>query len=69
MGGRRRAGQPGDRMCPAKVVGSSDRKIRQGVNPESRWGGSREGAVVADPKLPRKASRENTGARTANRRW
>jgi hypothetical protein len=24
---------------------------------------------VTDPKLPRKASRENQGARTANRRW
>src|SRR3981081_3868328 len=26
MGGRRRVGQPGDRMCPAKVVGSSGGK-------------------------------------------
>src|SRR5438105_1903706 len=26
MGGRRRLGQPGDRMCPAKVVGSSGGK-------------------------------------------
>jgi len=69
MGGRRRAGQPDDRMCPANTVGGSDRKIRRSTNPESGMGASREGGEVADPKLPRKASRENAGARTANRRW
>ena len=69
MGGRRRVGQPDDRMCPAKAVGSSDWKIRLSANPESLWGAAREGGVVADPKLPRKVSRKNAGARTANRRW
>ena len=69
MGERSRVGQPDDRMCPAKAVGSSDWKIRRSANSESLWGASREGGVVADPKLPRKVSRENAGARTANRRW
>jgi hypothetical protein len=69
MGGRRRVGQPADWMWPAKAVGSSDRQIRLSINPESPWGAPREWSEVTDPKLPRKASRENQGARTANRRW
>jgi len=69
MGGRRRVGQPDDRMCPAKVVGSSDWKIRRSANPENRVGASSDGGEVADPMLPRKSSRKNAGARTANRRW
>jgi hypothetical protein len=67
MGGRRRVGQPDDRMCPALIVGSSNRQIRWSI-PED-WRDIPSGIVVADPKLPRKASRENAGARTANRRW
>jgi len=69
MGGRRRVGQPDDWMCPAKVVGSPDRQIRRDIILRAEWELPLAGGEVTDPILPRKASRENQGARTANRRW
>src|SRR5437667_9546942 len=69
MGGRRRLSTARDWKCGSKRVGSSDRQIRQGVNPETQWGGLRaiNGLMPCFQENPLASCR---GDRTGNRhRW
>ena len=66
MGGRRRVGNRAAGSARPSGVGGCDRQIRR-YRSLSRDGEGNYSTEVPDPTLPRKASSEEQGARTANR--
>ncbi len=53
----------------SKPVGSADRQIRLHVDREVMGRERASATNGADSRLPRKASSQNCGVRTANRHW